>query len=144
MEKKTTELNNELGGLKKTDLSRWLKDRKKKKTTFGQYLQDLCEKYGTNASRLSDISGVSRAHLYNVKNDQKVLSRKKVIQIGIGLGATKEEIDKLLKYAGHKELYPRKIWDSIIIYGLNNKLNSYQINELLLENDEGDLLNAEK
>lgn len=144
MEKKTDELNNELKDLKEKDLAQWLKDREQEKTTFGQYFQELCEKYGTNASRISKTSGVSKPHLYQVKKDKKILSRKKIVQIGFSLGATKEEIDKLLKCAGHKELYPRKTWDSIILYGLSNNLHSDQIDELLIENGEVDLLNGEE
>ncbi len=48
-----------------------------------------------------------------------------MVQIGFSLGATKEEIDRLLKCTGHKELYPRKTWDSIILYGLSNHLHSH-------------------
>ena len=144
MEKKTDELNNELKDLEEKDLAQWLKDREEEKTTFGQYFQDLCKKYGTNASRISNTSGVSKSHLYQVKDDKKILSRKKIVQIGFSLGATKEEIDKLLKCAGHKELYPRKTWDSIILYGLSNSLPSNEIDKLLIENGEVDLLNGEE
>ena len=126
MDKPTKDLMNELASLKhKEELEQWIEEHKHENKTFGQYFQDLCEKYGTNALRISKTAGVSKPHLYQVKNDKKILSRKKMVQIGFSLGATKEEIDRLLKCTGHKELYPRKTWDSIILYGLSNHLHSH-------------------
>ena len=44
-----------------------------------------------------------------------------------------EEIQQLLKCAGYPQLYVKRPFDSVILYGLCKKLSVPQINELLYE-----------
>lgn len=144
VDKTTDELYNELTTLKEANIGQWLQEREENTITFGQYLEELCQKYDLSAAKAGEEAGISRQHMSNTKNGIKTLSRNKVVKIGVNLGATKEEIDKLLKCAGHKELYPKRTWDCIVLYGLHHKLSVDEIDELLYDNGEEDLLHAKK
>lgn len=144
VEKTTDELYNELTTLKEENIGQWLQEREEQTITFGQYLEQLCQKYKLSPSKVGEEAGISKQHISNTKNGIKTLSRNNVVKIGVNLGATKEEIDKLLKCAGHKELYPKRNWDCIVLYGLHHKLSVDEIDELLFDNGEDDLLHAKK
>ena len=145
-EKNTEDLLNDLKTMKeKEKLSSWMQEQKKNQKAFGAYFQELCIQYNTTASSLSAKCTPSKGYLYKCMYGERIPSREVIVKLGFALEATKEEIDNMLKYAGHKELYPRNKWDAIIIFGLQNGCTTYEIDELLIENgiEEG-LLNEEK
>lgn len=146
MEKPTKDLMNELTSLKhKGELERWIEEHKYENKSFGQYFQELCEKYNTNPSKLSSHCAKSKSYLYKCSSNDKIPSKKAVVCIGIALQATLEEINTMLKCAGHKELYPKNMWDAIIIFGLNRGCTIYEIDSLLSEYEvSGGLLNEEE
>ena len=141
MEKQTNILENELKSIeKKEDLAEWLKGQEQ--TTFGKYFNELCDKYQKNPSQLSSNCALSKAYLYKCSSDDKNPSKEAVVKIGVTLGVTVDEMNKLLKCAGHKELYPKITWDAIVLFGIQNNCTRYEIDELLLENGiEKGLLN---
>lgn len=146
MDKPTKDLMNELVSLKhKRELDQWIEEHKHENKSFGQYFQELCRKYNTNPSQLSGYCGKSKSYLYKCSANDKIPSKKVVVLIGIALKATLEEINTMLKCAGHKELYPKNMWDAIIIFGLNKGYNIYEIDGLLREYEvAGGLLNEEE
>ena len=146
MEKPTCDLINELASMKhKKELEQWIEEHKHEYKSFGQYFQELCRKYNTNPSKLSSDCAKSKSYLYKCSSDEKIPSKKVVVCIGIALQATLEEINTMLKCAGHKELYPKNMWDAIIIFGLNKGYNIYEIDSLLGEYEvSGGLLNEEE
>ena len=146
MEKHTNDLMNELVSMKgKEELLHWIEEHKHVQKTFGEYFQELCKKYDTNPSKLSAHCTKSKSYLYKCSSNEKIPSKKAVVCIGFALKATQDEINKMLKYAGHKELYPRNMWDAIIISGLNNHYTTYEIDRLLMENKvKGGFLNEDE
>ena len=134
MNKSMNELMNELTSLKyKEELEQWLEEHKQEHKSFGQYFQELCKKYHTNPSKLNSRCTKSKSYLYKCSSDVKVPSKKVIVCIGIALQATLEEINTMLKYAGHKELYPKNMWDAVIIFGLNKGYTISEIDRLLIE-----------
>lgn len=145
MNKSTSELINELSSLKdKEELEQWIEEHKQEQKSFGQYFQELCKKYHTNPSKLSRQCEKSKSYLYKCSSDDKVPSKKVVVCIGIALQATLEETNTMLKYAGHKELYPKNMWDAIIIFGLNKGYTISEIDRLLIEYEVSDELLMEQ
>lgn len=49
------------------------------------------------------------------------------------MGLTLEELQNLLKCAGYAQLYVKKPFDCIVIYGICNKLSVAQVNGILYD-----------
>ena len=103
------------------------------KITFGDRLSQLCVKYQIKPSKLQLDVAVSKTMFYDVMNGTRKPSRETVIKIALVMQTTEDELNELLKLAGHKELYPKKKEDAIIIFGLKNKKEIVEIDELLKE-----------
>lgn len=146
MKNLTKELVNELTSIKKKEeLIQWIEEHKYDDKTFGEYFQELCKKYNTNPSKLSSQCSKSKSYLYKCSSGEKIPSKKAIVCIGFALKGTLEEINQMLKYAGHKELYPKNMWDATIITGLHNKWTTYEIDRFLIERKiPGGLLNEEE
>ena len=103
------------------------------KITFGDRLSQLCVKYQIKPSKLQLEVAVSKTMFYDVMNGTRKPSKETVIKIALVMKITEEELNELLKLAGHKELYSKKKEDAIIIFGLKNKKDIVEIDELLKE-----------
>ena len=58
-------------------------------------------------SQVVEDSGVDKAFVYQIFNGSKRPSRDKLIDITFGMHLNEEETQRVLKIAGHSELYPR-------------------------------------
>ncbi len=63
-------------------------------------------------------------------------SRNKLLALAVAMKLNIEECQKLLKFGGVNELYPRNRRDAIIIFALTKKLSIFELNELLFDLDE--------
>lgn len=98
------------------------------------YLSELAFKYGGDYSVISQEAGYAPAYLGNIINGHKNNpSRNVLIAMCLALGTTVEEIQQLLKYAGHAPLYVRRKRDVIIWFGFMKKLGVDEVEKLLLE-----------
>ena len=131
-QKSTIELTNEIDKATSWDeLQIILKENQVGKRTFGDLFSELCKKYQVKPSQLQLITPISKSLFYAVLNDTKKASKETVLLMGLKLGVSVEELNELLKVAGHKELYPQKIDDAIILFGLKNKRSVSEIDEEL-------------
>ncbi len=86
---------------------------------IGNYLSDLIYKYDKKASVVSFEAHLNHSYVGNIMNGKKNNpSRNALICICFALGANEEELQYLLKYAGHAPLYVRRKRDVIIWFGL--------------------------
>ena len=86
---------------------------------IGNYLADLVYKYDKPASTVSFDAHLHHSYVGNIINGIKNNpSRNALICICFALGANEEELQYLLKYAGHAPLYVRRKRDVIIWFGL--------------------------
>ena len=100
----------------------------------GNYLAELLYKYNQKASVVSDAAKCSFSYVGNIINGKKNNpSRNVLICICLVIGATVEETQCLLKYAGHAPLYVRKKRDVIIWFGLMKGMGLEKVNEILLK-----------
>lgn len=98
------------------------------------YLSDLVIKYGGDYSVISEEAGYASSYLGNIINGHKNNpSRNVLIAMCLALGTTVEEVQQLLKYAGHAPLYVRRKRDVVIWFGFMKKLSVDEVDGLLEE-----------
>ena len=84
----------------------------------GNYLRELLWKYNVDYSAISQKAGLHRSYVGNIVNGKKNNpQRDAIIAICLAIGTTIEEVQYLLKYAGHAPLYVRRKRDVIIWFG---------------------------
>ena len=138
--KNTSDLHTELRNTK--DLSLFLEQNANcfNEMDFSEKLEDLIASKGITKSSLAEHSGMSEVYLYQVLSRKRNPSRSRIICLCIGLGATLEETQDLLHSSGQAVLYPRSRSDAIIMYGIMNGMDLYNINELLFRQGEDTLM----
>lgn len=100
----------------------------------GEYLRDLLNKYDKKASVVSIDAGLNHSYVGNIINGKKNNpSRNVLICICFALGATLDETQYLLKYAGHAPLYVRRKRDVIIWFGLLKQESLDTVNTNLID-----------
>ncbi len=103
-------------------------------TRIGDYLSELLFQYDKKASVVSFDAHLNPSYVGNIMNGKKNNpSRDALINICFALGATEEEAQYLLKYAGHAPLYVRRKRDVIIWFGLIKGQDLETVNDNLLE-----------
>ena len=84
----------------------------------GKYIEKLLWKYEKNQATVSRDAGLVPAHVGNIVrgiiNDP---ARDVLIAICLAIGTTVDEVQHLLRYAGHNPLYVRRKRDVIIWFG---------------------------
>lgn len=85
---------------------------------IGNYLEELIWKYDKDYATVSHQAGLARSYVGNIVRGKKDNpSRDALIAICLAIGTTVEEVQYLLKYAGHSPLYVRRKRDVIIWFG---------------------------
>ena len=101
---------------------------------IGMYLSSLLYKYDKKASVVSFDAHLNPSYVGNIINGKKNNpSRDALICICFALGADEEELQYLLKYAGHAPLYVRRKRDVIIWFGIKKKESIEMVNDNLIE-----------
>lgn len=126
-----------------TDIEKCVKKNQKyffDNQVFSQYLDKLLKKYGKKMQDLINETDYSKPMLYHIKKNERVGSQRTILQIGIAIGVTVDEMQQLLKLSHNQELYPRYQRDFIILCGIQAGLNLYEIDEELRKQGIEDLL----
>ena len=96
---------------------------------IGTYLEKLLWKYEKNQATVSRDAGLVPAHVGNIVrgriNDP---ARDVLIAICLAIGTTVDEVQHLLRYAGHAPLYVRRMRDVIIWFGFMKKRTVADVN----------------
>ena len=130
--KTTEELKNELKSIQTSEnFIRWLDSNKREALNFCDYFREIWDKNNVKISRLEKEVAVSRSYIYAVRNGDKNPEKDIVLKLAIGIGATVEETNRVLKLSGNTELYPKIEEDAIIEFGIRQHWSGYQIEELL-------------
>lgn len=102
-------------------------------TRIGDYLGDLLYRYDKKASVVSFDAHLNHSYVGNIINGKKNNpSRDALICICFALGATEEELQYLLKYAGHAPLYVRRKRDVVIWFGIMKGESLETVNDNLV------------
>ena len=112
---------------------------------FDRYIKDvlLSRQETLNIPKIAELIGISRSYLYQIipakdtppKTVKNNPDRKLLLAIAITLKFSVDETQHLLKYAGEPELYPRRIFDTVILFALESRLGLVETNILLAEKD---------
>ena len=100
---------------------------------IGQYLDQLLYQHDEKASVVSFDAHLNPSYVGNIINFKKNNpSRDALICIAFALSASEEELQYLLKYAGHAPLYVRRKRDVIIWFGIMKGESLETVNDNLL------------
>ena len=138
--KETDNLQQEL--MDSPDLTRFLsqnQDQFVNKST-AELLNLLFEKKNISKAALAKQSCMSEIYLHQIFAGRRNPSRNRLLCLCYGLEANVEETQELLKLCGMAQLYPKLKRDAIIYYGLQHKLNLFEINDKLFDENEETLL----
>ena len=134
--KETDNLQQEL--MDSPDLTRFLSqnhDQFVNKST-AELLNLLFEKKNISKAALAKQSCMSEIYLHQIFAGRRNPSRNRLLCLCYGLEANVEETQELLKLCGMAQLYPKLKRDAIIYYGLQHKLNLFEINDKLFDENE--------
>ena len=132
MIKDTETLYSEIKGA--GDIDAYLEENKEHLTgsSFAEYICGLLKKKGLSIAEVQRKSQLTN-YIYEIFKGVKTPTRNIVLQLCFGFSLTPEESQRLLRLAKTGSLYPRDRRDSVILFGLKEKLACAQINDLLDE-----------
>ena len=135
-EKSTDDLNQEL--MSKDDIDTYIKENRFYFLNQGisELLNALYDKKDISKAALARRAGMSEVYLHQVFSGRRNPSRDRLITICIGMGATLEETQSMLKLAGYAEIYPRIRRDAIIGFGIMHGQELNEINDKLFAEQE--------
>ena len=93
------------------------------------------KKYLKSGSRQT-CQAMSEIYLHQIFAGRRNPSRNRLLCLCYGLDASVEETQELLKRCGKAQLYPKLKRDAIIYYGLLHKLDLFEINDKLFDENE--------
>lgn len=94
--------------------------------SLSEYLMMLLNQKNLKRSDVVRDSGIDSSFVYQIFNGEKKASRDKLIAIGFGLHLNEKEFQRMLKIAGHSELYPRVARDALILLSIHQGKDIYQ------------------
>ena len=138
MERKSTgQLNQEL--MQASSLGEYVSENRDafSEQAVSQLLSELYEKKSISKAALARRAGMSEVYLHQVFSGRRSPSRDRLLCLCLGLEATLEEAQELLRQAGFAQLYPRHKRDAVISYGLVHGISLGEINDrLFVENEK--------
>ena len=102
---------------------------------LAELLKELLERKGLSKAQVIKNAEMSEVYGYQIFSGVRVPERKKLICLALSMGLNIDEVQQLLKSAGYSQLYVKKPFDSIVLYGFCKKLSVVEINELLYKYD---------
>ena len=109
--------------------------------TLAEYLGQLLEEKGLTKAEVVRRSNLDQVYGYHIFSGyKKNPSKEKVLALALALGLSPEEAQRLLYYAGAKQLYVRDPWDSVLWYAMEHGLSVGEVNDLLARLNMGRLL----
>ena len=106
----------------------------------GAYLNQLLTEYGKMKNDVVAGSGLNQIYAYQIFAGTKRPSRDKLIALIFGFPLELDDAQRLLRIGGVSELYPRIRRDSIVLFGLKNRLSVHELDDLLFEMGEKTVL----
>ena len=101
-----------------------------------ELLGRLLVKKRISKATLARRAGMSEIYLHQIFAGRRNPSRNRLICLCVGLSASLEETQFLLKQCGWAQLYAKNRRDAIILYGLAHGQTLQAINDALFSEDE--------
>lgn len=99
-------------------------------------LTEFYEQKHLTKAALARRAGMSEVYLHQVFAGRRNPSRDRLLCLCIGLEATVEETQQLLRQAGYAQLYPRVRRDAIILHAIAHGIALPLVNDKLYEENE--------
>lgn len=131
MEKDTSEIVKELG--LSHDFQTFYDENKEYMlfADLAHMLTELLQRKGLKKSQVIKNAELSEIYGYQIFSGARVPERKKLLCLAVGMGLNIAEVQQLLKCAGYPQLYIKKPFDSVLLYGFLKCMSVVEINELL-------------
>lgn len=131
MEKDTSEIVKELG--LSQDFKTFYNENKEYMVVddLVGMLAELLRRKGMKKSHVIKNAELSEIYGYQIFSGVRVPERNKLLCLAVSIGLNIDEVQQLLKCAGYAQLYVKKPFDSIVLYGFCKGLSVVEINELL-------------
>lgn len=110
--------------------------------TAASFLASLYRRKSLSKAELARRSGVSSVYLHQVFAGRRMPSRNRLLCLCLGLGATLEETQHLLRLAVCAPLWSRRRRDAALIYAVSHGWPLPRTNQALLALGEAPLLEA--
>ncbi|MCI8525482.1 MAG: helix-turn-helix domain-containing protein [Oscillospiraceae bacterium] len=138
-EKDTDDLQQELMG--SSDIQAYLSENESRfvEADVLEQLEWMRRRSGLSKAALARKADMSEVYLYQVLASRRTASRDRLLCLCIALGASLEEVQRLLKRASCAQLYPRVRRDAIISHGLIHRRSLQEVNETLFAANEQSL-----
>ena len=107
---------------------------------LADYLAELLGAHATTRSAVIRASGMNATFCYQVFQGTRHPSRDNALMIAFGLGCTLDEAQRLLRFAGHSELWCKVRRDAIVIFCLEHGLTRAECDDELWRLGEKTLL----
>ena len=135
MQKDTSEIVKELGLC--PDFQTFYNENKDYMVSadLAQLLSALLESKALKKSQVIRNAELSEVYGYQIFSGVRVPERKKLLCLAVSMELNIDQTQKLLKCAGYAPLYVKLPVDSVVLYGLCNKMSVIEINELLYKYD---------
>ena len=98
---------------------------------LAQLLTELLQRKGLQKSQVIKNAELSEVYGYQLFSGVRVPERRKLLCLALSMGLNIDEVQNLLKCAGYPQLYVKKPFDSVVLYGFCKGLTVVEINELL-------------
>lgn len=136
-EKNTDDLSREL--MEAANLDAYLAQNEQLFTTstVTELLNEMYQKKQPQKAALARQAAMSEVYVHQILSGRRLPSRDRLICLCLGLEATLEETQTLLKRAGYAPFYPKVKRDAIIAYGIIHHTPLPEINDkLFLEGEK--------
>ena len=101
---------------------------------LSQYLNKLVYKKDLVIADVVKDSDIDKVYVYQIFGGQrKNPSRDKLIALAFGMHLDEDETQRMLKIAGHSELYPRVARDAAILFAIRHGKSVWEADNLLQE-----------
>lgn len=137
-ERRTDELMDQL--LASASPDAYLAQNKLPNRSLSDYLRQLLKEKGLKRSDVFRDAGINNTFGYQAFSGERGLGRDNAIMMAFGLRCTLQETQRLLRLAGHSELWPKVQRDSIIIFCLERGMTRTQCDDELYRLGEPTLL----
>ena len=136
VDKTTSELQQEL--MEQPNIKAYLHNNQSffSKIELLELLETLLKQSRLTKAEIARRSGMSDVYLYQVLAGRRNPSRDRLLSLCVGLGATLDETQQILRQGGWAQLYPRLRRDAIIIHGLVHRHELRRINDTLFAENE--------
>ena len=98
-------------------------------------LAELLQRKGLKKSHVIKNAELSEIYGYQIFSGVRVPERKKLLCLAVSMGLNIDEVQQLLKCAGYPQLYAKRPFDCVALYGFCKGLSVIEINELLYKYD---------